>query len=218
MTAAVPPATAPVRARSALTFWGDRPVRVKVLVAVGVTALVAVLIGVLGLSALSATQQRQESLYVDVTIPIADLGEVDATLGESNFLISALLLETHAEDDAAIVQEIADVDAALDESFASYTATRAVTPTATSTLTRTGRSPQKVSADRARTGAVAGGTAAVMRTPWKAEGVGAGAAAASAGVGTGQNLRPSSCIDTSVSGVLPYSEKQMSATVSAMST
>jgi methyl-accepting chemotaxis protein len=123
MTAAVPPATAPARVRSARTFWGDRPVRVKVLVAVGVTALVAVLIGVLGLSALSATQQRQESLYVDVTIPIADLGEVDASLGESNFLLSELLMKTDPADDAAIVKEIADVDASLDERFASYTAT-----------------------------------------------------------------------------------------------
>jgi methyl-accepting chemotaxis protein len=123
MTAAVPPATAPARVRSARTFWGDRPVRVKVLVAVGVTAVVAVLIGVLGLSALSATQQRQESLYVDVTIPIADLGEVDAALGESNFLLSELLMKTDPADDAAIVKEIADVDASLDESFASYTAT-----------------------------------------------------------------------------------------------
>jgi methyl-accepting chemotaxis protein len=104
-------------------WWGDRPVRVKVLVAVSITALVAVAVGVLGLSALGATQQRQQSLYVDVTIPVAELGEVDATLEESNFQLAELAMQTDPAAEAGVLKDIADLDTQLDASFAAYTAT-----------------------------------------------------------------------------------------------
>ena len=117
------PAPAPDAGRSPRAWWGDRPVTVKVLAALGLTAVVAVLVGLLGLSALSATQQRQESLYADVTIPISYLGEIDATLQESNFQVSELLLQTDPAAEQGVLQEIADLDAQLDENLAAYTAT-----------------------------------------------------------------------------------------------
>ena len=47
------------------------------------------------------TQVRINALYADVTVPINDLGKVHATLEESNFLLSELLLNT---DPAALEQ------------------------------------------------------------------------------------------------------------------
>ena len=58
------PGSAPVEsgARRA-TWWGDRGVRTKVLVAVAIAALVAVAIGVLGLFSLGAAAARTQDLY-----------------------------------------------------------------------------------------------------------------------------------------------------------
>jgi methyl-accepting chemotaxis protein len=55
------PVVAGVPRRAAL--WGDRGVRTKVLAAVGVAALVAVVIGVLGLISLGTSAQRTQDLY-----------------------------------------------------------------------------------------------------------------------------------------------------------
>src|SRR4051794_29242705 len=45
------------------SWWGDRGVRTKVLVAVGAAAAVAVVIGVLGLFSLTAAAARTQNLY-----------------------------------------------------------------------------------------------------------------------------------------------------------
>jgi methyl-accepting chemotaxis protein len=123
MTAAAPPAPAPVRARSARTWWGDRGVKTKVLAPVAVAALAAGTIGVLGLQAMSATQDRIDSLYVDVTIPINDLGKIGTSLEHSDFLLSELLLNTDPAALQAVQSEIAATDAELDDRLAAYTAT-----------------------------------------------------------------------------------------------
>src|SRR5687768_7137922 len=95
-SAALPPSEASSSGGglSRRTWWGDRGVKTKVLAPVAVAALVAGGIGVLGLQGLSSTQDRINSLYVDVTIPINDLGLIDADLEKSNFLLSELLLHT----------------------------------------------------------------------------------------------------------------------------
>src|SRR3712207_2897808 len=45
------------------TWWGDRSVAAKVLTAIGVATLVAVLIGVLGMQSLSTAADRTEQMY-----------------------------------------------------------------------------------------------------------------------------------------------------------
>jgi methyl-accepting chemotaxis protein len=123
MTAAVPPGTPPARTRSARTWWGDRGVKTKVLAPVAVAALAAGTIGVLGLQAMSSTQDRINSLYVDVTVPVNDLGKIQASLEHSNFLLSELLLHVDATELEKVEADIATADALVDERFAAYTAT-----------------------------------------------------------------------------------------------
>jgi methyl-accepting chemotaxis protein len=97
--------------------------RTKVVAPVAVAAVVAGSIGFLGLSALADTQDRINALYADVTVPINDLGKIDAALEESNFLLSELLLNTDPAALEQVQQHIASEDAELDELFAKYTAT-----------------------------------------------------------------------------------------------
>ena len=56
------PTRDPVRATPA-TWWGDRGVRTKTLTAVGVTATVAVGVGLMGLQALGSTADATSALY-----------------------------------------------------------------------------------------------------------------------------------------------------------
>jgi methyl-accepting chemotaxis protein len=123
MTAVPPPTTAAGSSRSLLTWWGDRRVRTKVLAPVAVAAVVASTIGVLGLQAVSETQGRIDSLYVDVTVPVNDLGKVHAALENSNFLLSELLLQSDPATLQQVQDQIATTDATLDERFGAYTAT-----------------------------------------------------------------------------------------------
>ena len=123
MTDARPAVTPPARAVSLTTWWGDRRMRTKVLAPVAVAAVVAGSIGFLGLSAMSETQDRMNALYADVTVPINDLGKVHASLEESNFLLSELLLNTDPAALEQVREHIAAADGELDELFAKYTAT-----------------------------------------------------------------------------------------------
>ncbi len=123
MSTSVPVAPAAERSRSLFSWWGDRGVRVKVLAPVAVAAAVAGTIGVLGIQALGATQDRINGLYADVTIPIADLGANNTSLERSNFLLSELLLNT---DPAALQQVQADIGLGRRgprRAFAAYIAT-----------------------------------------------------------------------------------------------
>ena len=123
MTEAPPPGTTPGRAVSLTSWWGDRRIRTKVLAPVAVAAVVAGTIGVLGLSAMADTQDRINSLYADVTVPVNDLGTVDADLEHSNALLSELLLNTDPAVLEQVQADIAATDAEIDEPFAAYTAT-----------------------------------------------------------------------------------------------
>jgi methyl-accepting chemotaxis protein len=109
--------------RSLFSWWGDRGVRTKVLAPVAVSAVVASGIGFLGLQALSESQDRIQSLYADVTVPVNDLGKIDAALERSNLLLSELLLQTDPTALEQVQDDMATVDAKLDERFAAYTAT-----------------------------------------------------------------------------------------------
>jgi methyl-accepting chemotaxis protein len=123
MTDALPVPPPPGRSLSLAGWWGDRRIRTKVVAPVAVAAAVAGSIGFLGLSAMSETQDRINSLYADVTVPINDLGKIHAKLEESNFLLSELLLNTDPAALQDVQEHIAAEDVELDEIFAKYTAT-----------------------------------------------------------------------------------------------
>jgi methyl-accepting chemotaxis protein len=123
MTVALSAATPPGRALSLTTWWGDRRIRTKVVAPVAVAAAVAGALGFLGLSAMADTQDRINALYADVTVPVNDLGKVHASLEESNFLLSELLLNTDPAALEQVQEHITAEDGELDELFAKYTAT-----------------------------------------------------------------------------------------------
>ena len=123
MTDALPTGTPPGRAVSLTTWWGDRRMRTKVVAPVAVAAVVAGSIGFLGLSAMADTQDRINALYADVTVPINDLGKIHASLEESNFLLSEMLLNTDPAALEQVQEHITTEDGELDELFAKYTAT-----------------------------------------------------------------------------------------------
>jgi hypothetical protein len=112
----VPAATEQLRA-----WWGDRGVKTKVVAPVAVAAVVAGTIGVLGLQAMSATQDRINSLYSDVTVPVNDLGKIGTSLEQSNALLSEILLNTDPAALKQVQEDMAATDAALDERFAAFT-------------------------------------------------------------------------------------------------
>ncbi len=119
-TASTASSAAPPRSTA---WWGDRGVRTKTLAAVAVTALVAVVVGVMGLLALGTTQERLESLYADVTVPMNDLGKVDAGLERSAALLTEMLIQPDEAAMDKVAGQIEETDADLDDRFAAYTST-----------------------------------------------------------------------------------------------
>src|SRR4051794_1621760 len=101
--------TAPRRA-----WWGDRGVRTKVVAAVGVAALVAVVIGVLGLIALGTAAQRTQDLYDGNLAAVTDAETMSGALKDTRVSVRDVLLAA----DAATAQEKA---AAIDDSAAAFT-------------------------------------------------------------------------------------------------
>jgi methyl-accepting chemotaxis protein len=106
----------------ARSWWGDRSVKTKIFAAVGLTATVAAGIGVLGLTALGATQDRLDAVYSDVALPLDYLGSVDGAFTESNALLTEMLIQADDAGEAAVNEQIAVADARLDERFALYSA------------------------------------------------------------------------------------------------
>jgi methyl-accepting chemotaxis protein len=68
--------TSPAPSRA---LWGDRGVKVKVLAAVGVASLVAVVVGVLGLSALGTSSQTSTNMYEISVKSVVATGDMRAT-------------------------------------------------------------------------------------------------------------------------------------------
>jgi methyl-accepting chemotaxis protein len=63
-------------------WWGDRGVRFKVLVAVGLASAMAVLVGVLGLAALSTTATDTQTMYADHVVGVGLAGDLRSTIGD----------------------------------------------------------------------------------------------------------------------------------------
>jgi len=93
-----------------LGWWSDRGVKVKVLTAVGVAALVATAVGVVGIGAVTATSEASDTLYSDNVQSIVRLGEVRDDLKDVRMATrSALVAQLPSDTELALVK----VDAAL---------------------------------------------------------------------------------------------------------
>jgi methyl-accepting chemotaxis protein len=102
------PGPAPVEsgARRA-TWWGDRGVRTKVLAAVAIAALVAVVIGVLGLVSLDGAAARTQNLYDANLMGVQQAEALGRTLEETRLAARDVLLATDA---AKAQQAVASID------------------------------------------------------------------------------------------------------------
>jgi methyl-accepting chemotaxis protein len=117
-----PPSTArsSATARSArlTSWWGDRGVKAKILAAVSVAALVAVLVGVLGLQALGRSAQTNQDMYKTNIASVAAGADMRAALGDLRInLRSAALAQTREK-----AQELLDTIPGITEAFEAATA------------------------------------------------------------------------------------------------
>ena len=112
--------TNPASSLSPVTWFGDRGVRFKILVAVGLTAVVAVIVGVMGLRSLSAASAGADEIYTDNVGGVSAAAEVRTAM---------LLMRQHARDAAlaldpestqAALDSLDEDEAAFDEGVAAY--------------------------------------------------------------------------------------------------
>jgi hypothetical protein len=102
------PGSAPVESGARRSAWGgDRGVRTKVLAAVAIAALVAVLIGVLGLFSLDSASARTQSLYDANLMGVQQAESLGRTLEETRLAARDVLLSTDAD---AAQQAVASID------------------------------------------------------------------------------------------------------------
>src|SRR5690348_13284761 len=109
MSLPVTPGSAPADSgarRSA--WWGDRGVRTKVLVAVAIAALVAVVIGVLGLFSLGAAAARTQNLYDANLQGISHAEEMAGALKDTRVTVRDVIL---AGDEATAQKKAGQIDA-----------------------------------------------------------------------------------------------------------
>src|SRR3954466_3826590 len=102
------PGPAPVEsgARRA-TWWGNRGVRTKVLVAVAIASLVAVVIGVLGLFSLDSAAARTQNLYDANLQGITNAETMAGALKDTRVTVRDVIL---AADAATAQQTVALID------------------------------------------------------------------------------------------------------------
>jgi len=115
-------APSPARPRSPLAWYRNLRPAPKLLLAFLPVCALLLGIGLLGVDELAAAHERLDGLYRHELVPVDDLGEVDADLQRADLLVLHLALDP-ADKRAALVQQIADDDtalqAALDEYYAS---------------------------------------------------------------------------------------------------
>ncbi|MGY2065848.1 methyl-accepting chemotaxis protein [Blastococcus sp. SYSU DS0619] len=110
------PQPAAGRSAGALTWWGDRSVKTKVLTTVSVAGVVAGAIGVLGLQALGSSATAADQLYENNLLSVADAADMDGLLGDMRVNLRDTVLGTDAAANIAAIDTLAgEMQAAVDE-------------------------------------------------------------------------------------------------------
>ncbi|WP_433825480.1 methyl-accepting chemotaxis protein [Actinoplanes sp. CA-015351] len=121
-------ATAVLPQAKGRAYWADLSVNIKILVAVCVAAVVALLIGVLGLRALSSASTSAQLIYSSNVLGVAALGEVQNGMTQARLDLS----NSAMNEDAATKQKFADLYAAdveaVEASWDEYESTGPVPP------------------------------------------------------------------------------------------
>ena len=106
------------------SWWGDRGVKVKVLTAVGAAAVVAAGVGVMGLSALSASADTTHTLYASNLAGVSAVGDMNVVIGAvRKSSRDALITPDRAEAQQildSLPQHAGDYHAAADAYAASF--------------------------------------------------------------------------------------------------
>ncbi|WP_164704588.1 methyl-accepting chemotaxis protein, partial [Blastococcus litoris] len=114
------PAAAPKPAGSLLSAWADRSVKVKILGAVGVSALVTAGVGFMGLSALSSAADGAEGLYQSNLLGVSAAGDMDALVGDMRTNIRDTIL---GADPAASMAKVSALGADFQAAGEAYRGT-----------------------------------------------------------------------------------------------
>jgi len=120
MSSTLPPgavAVAPARRRA---WWGDRPVAVKVLTAVGAASAVAAVIGVTGLQALASEAEASQRMYQEDVRGIDGVAALIADVQAVAVAQRDAALARTPEAAAAALQEGVDARTAFDADLAHY--------------------------------------------------------------------------------------------------
>src|SRR4051812_30191082 len=99
--------------------WGDRGVKTKVLTAVAVASLVAVLIGVMGISALGASADSSRMLYASNIAGLTAAADMRTTVADVRIASRNALLEP---DEAKVGQILDSIAGLADQYHAAYDA------------------------------------------------------------------------------------------------
>ncbi|SFL95235.1 methyl-accepting chemotaxis protein [Geodermatophilus ruber] len=119
--------TAAARAGSVTTWWGDRSVATKVLTAIGVATLVAVLVGILGMQSLSTAADRTERMYDENINGLTNATELRSALSSVRIASRDSALAKDVPAAQAQLNSIAGYEARFEEVIAAY---RAINPPA----------------------------------------------------------------------------------------
>src|SRR5918911_3827232 len=96
-----------IGAASPRAWWGDRGVKTKVLAAVAVASLVAVLIGVMGLSALGTSADSSRMLYASNIAGLTASADMRTTIADVRVASRNALLEPEEAKVSEILDSIA---------------------------------------------------------------------------------------------------------------
>ena len=105
-----------------LQWWFDRTVRTKVLTVVTIASLVSVLVGFIGLQAVSETATRTQDLYQDNLLRIAAAGDMRTSLGDVRVATRDALIADTPEDSQIALDRIAGLEADFTGAAADYAA------------------------------------------------------------------------------------------------
>jgi methyl-accepting chemotaxis protein len=101
------------------SWFGDRKVRSKILIAVGAVAVAGIVAGFVGVSKLATVYRSGEKVVTESLVPAQSLADARIKIAEMRTAVQDIFLMT-GDAQAQATQKIADADAAIDASIAAY--------------------------------------------------------------------------------------------------
>jgi methyl-accepting chemotaxis protein len=119
--------------RARVAWWGDRGVKTKVLAAVGVAAVVAGTVGVLGISGLGTSSQRTTDMYTGSVQALVDTGDMRAAFGNMGVKSRDAVIAHDPQSAQAAIAALPGYEKTFRDAESSY-ATSGLTPAKKATV------------------------------------------------------------------------------------